>query len=157
MREKKGTVWRLNDWGMRKLAYKIKKAKNAHYILMNFELDAKYINDFKTLLDQDERVIRHLVMKRDEAITEDCPPPPEFHSLRANADDDDEDEYDEDYDDDEEEDWDGEEVDVDGDEIIVIGADGNSEVDDNRDYINDSSANVKKPDTRKLKAGNLAR
>ncbi|KAK9093232.1 hypothetical protein Syun_028143 [Stephania yunnanensis] len=29
MREKKGKVWRLNDWGMRRLAYKMKKAKNA--------------------------------------------------------------------------------------------------------------------------------
>lgn len=50
---------------------------------MNFELDAKYINDFKSMLDKDERIIRHLVMKRDEAITEDCPPPPEFHTLHA--------------------------------------------------------------------------
>ncbi|KAE8724655.1 Chaperone DnaJ-domain superfamily protein isoform 1 [Hibiscus syriacus] len=29
LREKKGRVWRLNDWGLRRLAYKIKKAKNA--------------------------------------------------------------------------------------------------------------------------------
>ncbi|CAN6343334.1 unnamed protein product [Urochloa humidicola] len=50
---------------------------------MNFEIESRYINDFKTLLDKDERIIRHLVMKRDEAITEDCPPPPEFHTLRA--------------------------------------------------------------------------
>lgn len=50
---------------------------------MNFEIESRYINDFKTLLDKDERIIRHLVMKQDEAITEDCPPPPEFHTLRA--------------------------------------------------------------------------
>uniref|UniRef100_A0A0E0FDA3 30S ribosomal protein S6 n=1 Tax=Oryza meridionalis TaxID=40149 RepID=A0A0E0FDA3_9ORYZ len=83
VREKKGRIWRLNNWGLRRLAYKIKKARHASYILMNFEIQAKYINDFKTLLDKDERIIRHLVMKRDEAITEDCPPPPEFHTLRA--------------------------------------------------------------------------
>ncbi|VVA97952.1 unnamed protein product [Arabis nemorensis] len=80
LKEKKGKVWRFSDWGMRRLAYKIQKAENAHYILMNFEIEAKYLNEFKGLLDSDERVIRHLVMKRDEAITEDCPPPPEFHS-----------------------------------------------------------------------------
>lgn len=74
---------------MRRLAYKIQKAKNAHYILMNFELEAKLINDFKSMLDKDERVIRHLVMKRDKAETEDCPPPPEFHTLRSGMDDDD--------------------------------------------------------------------
>ncbi|XP_072995170.1 protein REGULATOR OF FATTY ACID COMPOSITION 3, chloroplastic [Typha latifolia] len=83
VREKKGRIWRLNDWGLRRLAYKIKKATHANYILMNFELEAKFINDFKSLLDKDERIIRHLVMKQDKAITEDCPPPPEFHSVRA--------------------------------------------------------------------------
>ena len=92
---------------MRRLAYKIKKAKNAHYILMNFEMEAKWINDFKSMLDKDERVIRHLVIKRDEAITEDCPPPPEFHTLRSGFDDDDEEEDDVDYDDEDyDEDWD---------------------------------------------------
>nr|AFK48589.1 unknown [Lotus japonicus] len=139
LREKKGTVWRFSDWGMRTLAYKIKKANKAHYILMNIEMDAKYINEFKTLLDQDERVIRHLVVKRDEAITEDCPPPPEFHTLGASVDDDDDEELDEDYDDD----WDGEE-DADGEdgdaEFIVIDDDQ-----DDVDSGNETLANVRQP------------
>ncbi|TYK02967.1 putative dual specificity protein phosphatase [Cucumis melo var. makuwa] len=110
LREKKGKVWRLSDWGMRRLAYKIKKAKYAHYILMNFELEAKWINEFKSMLDMDERVIRHLVIKRDTAITEDCPPPPEFHTLRAGVDDDDDNEEDDmdDYNSADEMDWDDE-------------------------------------------------
>lgn len=68
---------------------------------MNFELEAKQINDFKSMLDKDERVIRHLVMKRDKAETEDCPPPPEFHTLRSGMDDDDweDTEYDDEEDD----------------------------------------------------------
>ncbi|PON64900.1 Ribosomal protein [Parasponia andersonii] len=49
LREKRGKIWRISDWGMRRLAYKIQKAKNAHYILMNFEMDAKWINDFKSM------------------------------------------------------------------------------------------------------------
>ncbi|KAL1214435.1 Protein REGULATOR OF FATTY ACID COMPOSITION 3 [Cardamine amara subsp. amara] len=115
LKEKKGKVWRFSDWGMRRLAYKIQKAENAHYILMNFEIEAKYLNEFKGLLDGDERVIRHLVMKRDEAITEDCPPPPEFHSVRAGMEDDE-------FDDDEEE----EEFDEDGDNVeYEVDDDGN--------------------------------
>ncbi|XP_021739898.1 uncharacterized protein LOC110706309 [Chenopodium quinoa] len=98
LREKKGRVWRFSDWGMRRLAYKIQKTTHAHYILMNFELPAQWINDFKQMLDQDERVIRHLVIKREKAITEDCPPPPEFHTLRADM----TDEFEVDYDDDDE-------------------------------------------------------
>lgn len=124
IREKKGRIYRLNNWGLRRLAYKIQKAKNANYVLMNFELEAKCINEFKTMLDRDERIIRHLVIKRDEAITEDCPPPPEFHTLRGGMDDSDDD--DEEEDDEEDEDWDDEddlEMAGDGENIFVIGED----------------------------------
>jgi ribosomal protein S6 len=105
VREKKGRIWRLNNWGLRRLAYKIKKATHANYILMNFEIEARYINDFKTVLDRDERIIRHLVMKQDEAITEHCPPP-EFHALRAQQ------YMDDEYDDEDEEEEEQEELDA---------------------------------------------
>lgn len=78
LREKQGRVWRFSDWGMRRLAYKIKKATHAHYILMNIELPAQWTDEFKSMLNKDERVIRHLVIKRDKAITEECTPPPEI-------------------------------------------------------------------------------
>ncbi|KAI5416344.1 hypothetical protein KIW84_041416 [Lathyrus oleraceus] len=44
-------------------------------------MDVKFINEFKTLLDKDERVIRHLLVKRDEAITEDFPPIPGYSTI----------------------------------------------------------------------------
>ncbi|XVF38917.1 hypothetical protein REPUB_Repub20aG0143700 [Reevesia pubescens] len=152
LREKRGRLWRLNDWGLRRLAYKIQKAKNAHYILMNFELEARWINDFKTVLDKDERVIRHLVIKRDEAITEDCPPLPEWHTVCAGGDDYDEEEDDEDL----EEDWD------EADDADIFEDD---EVDDgiiagNDDYIEDSnnkSATVGNTGRRNPKAEKVAR
>jgi ribosomal protein S6 len=83
IREKKGRIWRLNDWGLRELAYEVKKAVEAHYILMNFEIDTRFINDFKTMLDKDERVIRHLVTKQDKAETEYSPPPMDYPTLLA--------------------------------------------------------------------------
>lgn len=148
LREKKGKIWRVSDWGMRRLAYKIQKAKNAHYILMNFELEAKWINDFKSLLDKDERVIRHLVIKRDEAITEDCPPPPEFHTLRGDMDEDDID-YDEEEDDIDYEDYEDE---MDGnddsieDGIIVV-----------KDDAGDRSATVRNQGKKTLRAEKVSR
>ncbi|XWS53481.1 hypothetical protein CRYUN_Cryun10bG0004900 [Craigia yunnanensis] len=155
LREKRGRLWRLNDWGLRRLAYKIKKAKNAHYILMNFELEARWINDFKTMLDKDERVIRHMVIKRDEAITEDCSPPPEWHTLRAGGDDNDEEEG-VDYDDDLGEDWDGEDdVDILEDDDVEDGI-----IAGNDDYIedlNNKSASVGNTGRRNLKAEKVAR
>ncbi|KAL0857393.1 hypothetical protein Bca101_062547 [Brassica carinata] len=146
LKEKKGKVWRFSDWGMRRLAYKIQKAENAHYILMNFEIEAKHLNEFKGMLDGDERVIRHLVMKRDEAITEDCPPPPEFHSVRASMDEDEfDDDEDEDEDEDEEEEFDEEEegddveyeVDDDGNVVMVVyEEDGDDEQEQGPDQSN---------------------
>ncbi|KAG2317734.1 hypothetical protein Bca52824_020856 [Brassica carinata] len=140
LKEKKGKVWRFSDWGMRRLAYKIQKAENAHYILMNFEIEAKHLNEFKGMLDGDERVIRHLVMKRDEAITEDCPPPPEFHSVRASMD---EDEFDDDEDEEEEFDEEEEgddveyEVDDDGNVVMVVyEEDGDDEQEQGQDQSN---------------------
>ena len=135
---------------MRRLAYKIKKAKNAHYILMNFEMEAKWINDFKSMLDKDERVIRHLVIKRDEAITEDCPPPPEFHTLRSGFDDDDEEEDDVDYDDEDyDEDWDEDgdgEMDgyEDGTEAEIIAVDTEEDEEKNKNSTRLSKTEEKK-------------
>lgn len=117
---------------------------------MNFELEAKLINDFKSMLDKDERIIRHLVIKRDEAITEDCPPPPEYHTVRAQQGMLDE-EYEDDEFDGEGEDWDDEgELEVDdvddGGNIIFVG-------DDDKDDRNDGVSRKAKI----LKAEKIAR
>ena len=112
VREKKGRIWRLDDWGLRKLAYKIQKAKKANYILMNIQITPQAINDFKALLDKDERVIRHLVITRSKAMTEKTEPPPEYSTLRDDVSDSDEDYEDgddeEEYEDDENEEGEGE-------------------------------------------------
>ncbi|GLT67202.1 hypothetical protein SLA2020_395280 [Shorea laevis] len=158
LREKKGRVWRLNDWGLRRLAYKIQKATSAHYILMNFELEARWINDFKTMLDNDERVIRHLVIKRDGAITEDYPPPPEWHTVRAGVDDYDEEEDDADFDDvyEDDGDWDDEE-DVDTyEEDDAITEDGII-AENKDDDIEDWTASVGNTERKERKAEKIAR
>ncbi|CAL1397488.1 unnamed protein product [Linum trigynum] len=146
LREKKAKIWRMNDWGMRRLAYKIQKAKNAHYILMNFEIEARWINEFKTMLDQDERVIRHLVIKRDKAITEDCPPPLEFHTLRAGMDDDDD--LDEELDDDEEwdeEDDEEEEGEVEDDDgVVIVNIDDDEEEEENESVNSTGLGNLRR-------------
>ncbi|KAM3265081.1 hypothetical protein P3L10_002075 [Capsicum annuum] len=146
LKEKKGKSWRFSDWGMRRLAYKIQKASRAHYILMNFRLGAKWIDDFKSMLDKDERVIRHLVMKRDKAETEDCPPPPEFHTVRAGTDENEEDM--DDYDDYDEDDLEGEyDIDMemnDDDTAGVILLDADDDVDDR------NSRNSPQIDTHKI-------
>lgn len=130
-------------------------------MLTNFELEAKWINDFKTMLDKDERVIRHLVIKRDEAITEECPPPPEFHKIRAEMYGyNDEDDDDLDYDDEEFDDgWDDEGEEMDGyeDEDVEDGPITFNVGDDEKEERNDKSANVSTIGRRNLRTQRVSR
>ncbi|BBM97425.1 small subunit ribosomal protein S6 [Marchantia polymorpha subsp. ruderalis] len=104
----KGFIYRINDWGMRRLAYKIKKAEKGNYVLMNIEIGTDVINDLNTMFEKDERVIRHMVMAQKEAISDDFEPPEEWRPSGASAEgeqagEDDEDEEYEEYEEEEEE------------------------------------------------------
>lgn len=114
---------------------------------MNFEMEAKWINDFKNLLDKDERVIRHLVMKKDKAETEDCPPPPEYHTLCADDDDDDEEEE-VDYDD-EEDDMDYDDGDDEVEAELEMYDDDDDDDPDGVIYVDDDDDEDDKVDNRK--------
>ena len=65
-----GTVHRLEDWGRRQLAYPINKIHKAHYVLMNVECDQSVRDEIETAFRFNDAVIRNLIMKRDEAITD---------------------------------------------------------------------------------------
>lgn len=65
-----GKVHRLEDWGRRQLAYPINKIHKAHYVLMNVECDQAVRDEIETAFRFNDAVIRNLIMKRDEAITD---------------------------------------------------------------------------------------
>jgi len=65
-----GAIHRLEDWGRRQLAYPINKIHKAHYVLMNVECDQKVRDEIETAFRFNDAVIRSLIMKRDEAITD---------------------------------------------------------------------------------------
>ena len=65
-----GVIHRLEDWGRRQLAYPINKVHKAHYVLMNIECSAQILNELTNAFRFNDAVIRNLVIKRDEAITE---------------------------------------------------------------------------------------
>jgi small subunit ribosomal protein S6 len=65
-----GTVHRLEDWGRRQLAYSINKIHKAHYVLFNVECDANVRDEIETAFRFNDAVIRSLIMKRDEAVTD---------------------------------------------------------------------------------------
>jgi len=66
-----GTVHRLEDWGRRQLAYPINKIHKAHYVLMNVECNHEVLDEITTLFRYNDAVIRNLVIKTKEAVTEE--------------------------------------------------------------------------------------
>ena len=66
----KGTIHRLEDWGRRQLAYPIQNLVKAHYVLFNVEADQPTIDELVETFRFNDAILRHLVIRRDEAITE---------------------------------------------------------------------------------------
>jgi len=68
-----GKIHRVEDWGRRQLAYPINKIYKAHYALMNVECDQIVRDELETAFRFNDAVIRNLIIKCDEAITEMSP------------------------------------------------------------------------------------
>ena len=66
-----GQVHRLEDWGRRQLAYPINKIHKAHYVLMNIEASNEALDELTTTFRFNDAVIRNLVIRRDEPVTEE--------------------------------------------------------------------------------------
>ena len=66
-----GTVHRLEDWGRRQLAYPINKIHKAHYVLLNVEASKESMEELTTTFRFNDAIIRNLVIRRDEPVTEE--------------------------------------------------------------------------------------
>ena len=65
-----GKVIRLEDWGRRQLAYPIVNLAKAHYVMLNIEVGQNALNELESGFRFNDAVLRHLVVKRDAADTE---------------------------------------------------------------------------------------
>jgi small subunit ribosomal protein S6 len=68
-----GQVHRSEDWGRRQLAHPINKIHKAHYALLNVECPFDVIKEMKSAFKFNDAVLRHMVLQRDEAVTEASP------------------------------------------------------------------------------------
>lgn len=71
--EAQGTVHRMEDWGRRHLAYSINKITKAHYVLMNLECPESVINELEEIFRYNDAIIRNLIIRTNEAVTEASP------------------------------------------------------------------------------------
>ncbi len=68
-----GAIHRLEDWGRRQLAYPINKIHKAHYILMNIECGDEALEELNNNFRYNDAVLRNMVIRCKEAITEVSP------------------------------------------------------------------------------------
>ncbi len=64
--EVKGTEY----WGLRSLAYRIRKNRKAHYVLLNIEAPAAAVQELERQVALNEDVIRYQTIRVDELETE---------------------------------------------------------------------------------------
>jgi len=66
-----GAVHRVEDWGRRRLAYMIQDVHKAHYVMLNIECSLDVLRDIERNFKFNDSVLRHLVIRRKHAITEE--------------------------------------------------------------------------------------
>ncbi len=64
----KGECYRLEDWGMRKLAYPLKKQARGRYFYLNFEGSPALIAELERRLRLDDKVLRYQSVKLDKDV-----------------------------------------------------------------------------------------
>lgn len=68
-----GKIHRIEDWGRRQLAYPIQHLAKAHYVLLNIECSAAVLAELESGFRFNDAVLRHLIVKRETAVTEMSP------------------------------------------------------------------------------------
>lgn len=58
-----GKVEKVEPWGLRKLAYPIKKQQEGRYVLMTFDLEPQNIAEMERVLKLTDPVMRHLIVR----------------------------------------------------------------------------------------------
>ncbi|MGB0382280.1 MAG: 30S ribosomal protein S6 [Alphaproteobacteria bacterium] len=61
-----GEIVNSEYWGLRSLAYPIKKYRKGHYVLLNISASSDAVHEMERLMRFDEDIIRHLTIKVDK-------------------------------------------------------------------------------------------
>lgn len=61
-----GKVVSVESWGLRSLAYRIKKNRKGHYVMMHLDAPAAAIHEMERQMGINENVLRQLTIKIDE-------------------------------------------------------------------------------------------
>ena len=66
-----GEVVRVDNWGLKNLAYRIKKNRKGHYVVLNISAPAAAVAEYERIIRFNEDVIRYMTVKVDEFSSEE--------------------------------------------------------------------------------------
>lgn len=61
-----GKVGKVEYWGLRPMAYRIRKNRKGHYTLLNIDAPAPAVHELERVMRINEDILRHLVIAVDE-------------------------------------------------------------------------------------------
>src|SRR5215813_8317879 len=62
----KGTVDKVDDWGVRKLAYRVSKFNEGHYVLIVFQSSPELVHEVERRMRVNDAVIKFITVRIDE-------------------------------------------------------------------------------------------
>jgi small subunit ribosomal protein S6 len=66
-----GTVAKVENWGLRNLAYKVKKNRKGHYVLMNIDAPIAAVKEMERNMLLNEDILRHMTIRVEELEEDD--------------------------------------------------------------------------------------
>jgi small subunit ribosomal protein S6 len=64
-----GKIHKIENWGLRNLAYRIKKNRRGHYVLIESEAPAPAIHEMERTMRLNEDILRFMSIREDELST----------------------------------------------------------------------------------------
>ncbi len=61
-----GRIDGMQEWGKRRLAYKINKRQEGYYVILNFQIDGPQTKKLDQVLRLNDQIIRYLLINKDE-------------------------------------------------------------------------------------------
>lgn len=61
-----GSIHKREYWGLRSLAYRIKKNRKGHYVMFNLETDSEALKEYERIMGLNEDVLRFLNIRIEE-------------------------------------------------------------------------------------------
>ena len=62
----KGRVDALQEWGKRRMAYKIRKKADGNYLIVNFHMESSETKKFEQTLKLNDQIMRYMLINKDE-------------------------------------------------------------------------------------------